>query len=236
MRLSIFFCIILWTSCSGQQTKVEQTQIDTLKLFDPRPDKIEVNFMPLDIYKNCIAIKNGFFVIVTNEIQNRFDTEIELANYIKTHTDEINKKKFYVLYDSSTSFKQIVSTLDLLKNNQLDNYRVIDMDKFFKIPPPAVIQAPTLVSNKVDKNDSTNFIITILEKSIRVNHLKTINNFANAIGLDNFITKHKNEIDSSKIIVASIAKTPYTSFKPVKEVLKKHKYFAFKIIIDEQNE
>ena len=236
MRLLLFFCIIIWTSCSGQQTNVEQTQIDTTKLFDPRPDKIEVNFMPLDIYKNCIAIKKGFFVVVINEIQNRFDTEIELSNYIKTHTDEINKKKIYVLYDSSISFKQIVSTLGLLKNNKLDNYRVIDMNTFFNSPPPTIVQAPTLVSNKMDKNDSTNFIITILEKGIRVNHLKTITNFVNASGLDNFITKHKNEIDSTKIFVASTATTPYTSFRPVKEVLKKHKYFVFKIVIDKQNE
>lgn len=236
MRLLLFLCIIVCTSCSGQQNKVDQTHIDTVKLFDPRPDKIEVNFMPLDIYKNCIAIKQVFFVIVINEIQNRFDTESELAAYIKTHSDEISKRKIYVLFDSSISFKQIVLTIDLLKSNKLDNYRVIDMDNFFKAPPPAIVQPPTLVSNKMDENDSTNFIITILEKGIQVKHLKTITNFVNASGLDNFITKHKSEIDSKKIFVASLATTPYASFKPVKEVLKKHKYFVFKIIIDKQNE
>ena len=30
--------------------------------------------------------------------------------------------------------------------------------------------------------------------------------------------------------------TAYTNFKPVKEVLKKHKYFIFKLIIDKQPE
>ena len=235
MRLLLFFCIIIWTSCSGQQTQVEQTQIDTIKLFDPRPDKIEVNFMPLDIYKNCIAIKQGFFVIVIDQIQNRFDTESELANYIKSHSDEI-KNKIYILYDSSINFKQIVTVLDLLKNNKVDNYRVIDMDTFFNVPPPAIVQPPTSVSTKMDENDSTNFIITILEKGIQVKHLKTITNFVTASGLDNFITKHKTEIDSTKIFVASTATTPYTSFKPIKEVLKKHKYFVFKIVVDKQNE
>lgn len=234
MRLLLFFCIIIWTSCSGQQTKVGQTQIDTAKLFDPRPDKMEVNFEPLDVYKNCIAIKKGFFVIVINQIQNRFDTESELANYIKSHSSEI-KSKFYVLYDSSINFKQIVTILDLLRNNKVDNYRVIDMDTFFKTPPPAIVQQPTSLSYKIDENDSTNFVITILEKSIQVKHLKTVANFANASGLDNFITEHKNEIDSTKIFVASTATTPYTSFKPVKEVLKKHRYFVFKIVVDKQD-
>ena len=236
MRILLFFCIIVWTSCSGQQTKVEQNQIDTVKLFDPKPDKIEVNFMPLDIYKNCVAIKKGFFVIVINEIQNRFDTESELTNYIKTHSEEISKRKIYVLYDSSINLKQIVTVLDLLKHNKVDNYRVINMDTFFKIPPSVTVQPPTSVSNKINENDSTNFIITIFKKGIRVMHLKTNTNFVNASGLDNFITKHKTEIDSTKIFVTSTPTTSFTSFKPVKEVLKKHKYFIFKIIVDKENE
>lgn len=235
MRLLLFFCTIIFTSCSGQQTKVEHSQIDTVKLFDPRPDKIEVNFKPFDIYKNCIAIKEGFFVIVINQIQKRLDTESELANYIKSHSDEI-QNKIYILYDSSINFKQIVTVLDVLKNNKVDNYRVINLDTFFKVPPPAIVQTPTSVSTKMDENDSTNFIITILENGIRVKHLKTITNFTNASGLDNFITKHKTEIDSKKIFVASANTTLYPTFKPVKEVLKKHKYFTFKLIVDNQNE
>ena len=236
MRLLLFFSIIIWTSCSGQKTKVEQSQIDTLKLFDPKPDKVEVNFMPLDVYKNCIALKTDFFVIVINGIQNRFDTESEVAAYIKTHSEEIIKRKFYVLYDSSINFKQIVWALDLLKNNKVDNYRVVNIDALFDTPPPAAVQPPTSVSNKIDATDSTNFVITILEKGIQVKHLKMITNFRNALGLDRFITKHKAEIDSTKILVVSTGNLPYTSFKPVKEVLKKHKYFRFKIITKDENE
>ena len=234
MRLLLFFCTIIFTACSGQQTNVDQTPIDTVKLFDPRPDKIAVNFMPFDIYKNCIAIKQGFFVTAIDQIQHRWDTESELANYINAHSGEI-KNKMYVLYDSTIKFKQIVTVLDLLKKNKVDNYRVVDMNSFFNVPPPVIVQPPTAVSTTMDENDSTNFIITIFEKGIQVKHLNTTNNFANASGLDRFITKHKPEIDSTKIFVAAATTTAYRSFKPVKEVLKKHKYFIFKIVADKQN-
>jgi len=235
MRLFLFFCTIILASCSGQQTKVEQSKIDTAKLFDPRPDKIEVNFVPFDVYKNCIAIKEGFFVIVINQIQNRFDTESELANYIKSHSDEI-KNKIYVLYDSSINFRQIVTVLDLLKNNKVDNYRVIDMDTFFKVPPPTTVQPPTSVSNTYNKDDSQNLVITISKNGYNVSHHNKSYDFIRTYNLDNYILVNKKQIDSSKIFVASDANLPYSRFKAVKDVLKKHKFFLFKIIINKQDE
>src|SRR6478672_469007 len=86
LRFLVACAILLTSSCTGQHPGVAQGQLDTIKLFDPKPDTEIVHYEPADIYKNCIVIRNGLFFIVINQVQQLFSSEQGLAGYIESHS------------------------------------------------------------------------------------------------------------------------------------------------------
>ena len=104
------------------------------------------------------------------------------------------------------------------------------MDLYFKSPPPIIAETPKSVSTKSDLNDSTNFIITILDNSINVQLLKRNEALKNTDDLDKFIFTNIKRIDISKIYLKSNVSLSYDKFKGVKAVLKKYEFYKFRIV------
>ena len=230
LRIIILLSFFVWTSCNGQQIKNDKTHIDSLNLTEPRPELVDENLRFDEVYKNCIAFKLDKNVIVLNEKQKFLSKGKEFEDYIHSHADELKKKTFFILYDSNIKYTEIIDLLDLFQKLKIEKYKILDMDLYFKSPPPIIVETPKSVSTKSDLNDSTNFIITILDNSINVQLLKRNETLKNAADLDKFIYTNIKKIDISKIYLKSNASLPYDKFKGVKAVLKKYEFYKFRII------
>lgn len=228
MRYIFLFLTILATGCSGQNTNDKINKIDTAKLFNPNnhPDHSGAN--EVNMFKRSIVLTQPDFYAILNDKEYKFETLIKLNDFVKTNKIEIQKDLFYVLTDSNTAFKKIVSTIDALTENQITDYKVINVQQYFTPPEPGSIQTPTSVASTLDENDSTYFSITILDKGIDVKlfgqetKLKTTND------LDTFVTAHKQDI--KKIIIITKREIPDNKFKPVLEILKKHEFYKFNLV------
>jgi biopolymer transport protein ExbD len=201
-------------------------------LTHPKPDSVDKNLELEDVYKNCIAFKSDKNIVVSNEKQNFLAKGKEFEDYITNHKDELKERTFYILYDSNIKYSEIVDLLDQFQKLKIVKYKILDMDLYFKSPPPVIVESPKVVPTKADLNDSSNFIITILDKTISVKLLNKDENLKNAQELDKFIFRNIKKIDVSKIFLKSYASLPYEKYKPVTTVLKKYKFYKFRMITD----
>ena len=113
MKIIILFSFFVWTSCNGQQIKNDKSHIDSLKLTEPRPELVDENLRFDEVFKNCIAFKLDKNVIVLNEKQNFLSKGKKFEDYIRSHTDELKKKTFFILYDSNIKYTVIIDLLNL---------------------------------------------------------------------------------------------------------------------------
>jgi len=99
---------------------------------------------------------------------------------------------------------------------------------------PVEVVAPKSVVTRINENDSTFFSIKVLGNSFDVKlHDKTAN-CKNGKELDAFIEKNKSLIDPNKIKVIADRNTPYPKFKSVIDALKKHEYYKFSMITNNE--
>jgi biopolymer transport protein ExbD len=233
LRITILISLFIWTSCNGQQGKTDQTSVENFKLTPPNPELIDKDLTLSEVYKNCVAFKLDKNVVVLNEQQNFLNKGKDFEDFILNHSEELKKRKIFILDDSSIKYSEIINLLDLFQTLKIEKFKIIDMDLYFKSPPPIIVDTPKSVSSKLDLNDSTNFIITIVDNSINIQLLKRTEHFKSPEELDKFIKTNINKIDISKIYLKSIASLPYGKFKNVIAILKKYEFYNFKIIVDE---
>jgi len=229
MRNLLFGLLFFMTSCSGQQNPTQLTQIDTAKLFDPKP-QADNPFGDTNMFQNCIVIQPAFFGLALSGQQHKINNVTELKEFVKKNSLNISRQRFYIVCDSSTSFKKIVDVIDVVKSAKIDNYRVINVQSYFKSPEPIIIQTPTIVAKKIDKNDSTYFNIEIAENDYQVSFLNKRMTFKTSMQLDKFISENKGSIDKQKILVTSSSKTQYERLKPVIEILKQNDFLKFQMV------
>ena len=232
MRILILLSFFVWTSCIGQHIKNDKPHIDSLNLMEPRPELVDENLKIEEVYKNCIAFKLDMNIVVLNQKQNFLNKGKDFEDFILNHANDLKKDTFFILYDSSIKYKEIIDLLDIFKTLKVKNYKILDMDLYFKSPPPIIVESPKSVSIKSDLNDSTNFIITISDNLITVQLLKKIETLKSTADLDKFIFKNIKKIDVSKIYLKSNASLPYEKFKGVKTVLKKYEFYKFRIVTE----
>lgn len=228
MRYILFAFILTATGCSGQQTADQQTKIDTAKLFNPKGHLDNSGASDMNMFKRSIAIVQQGYAMILNDKETNVEALTEVEKLIVSNKEEIKNDLFYVLMDSTTDFKRTLAVIDILTKNQITNYKVINIQKYFTPPEPATIQTPTSVIFTYDENDSTYFSITILDNGIDVRlfgqetKLKTTND------LDTFVAAHKQDI--KKIIIITTREVPDNKFKPVLEVLKKHEFYKYNLV------
>ena len=123
--------------------------------------------------------------------------------------------------------KKTVSIINILIENQISNYKVIDFQQDGR-PETVTIQEPARVETITNINDTTYFSIEILDKGINVKLDGQETKLKNTDDLDTFVATHKPDI--KEILIATAKEIPDSKFKAVLEVLKKHEYKKFRLV------
>jgi biopolymer transport protein ExbD len=228
MRYFLFVLTLFAKDSLGQQAKERQTKIDTIKLFDPKPDSTDFGFT--EMFKNCVVLNQSSYGLVVQQKKYQINTEKELIAAIGNNKKEIVKSKLYVLVDSSISFNKIVSMIDVLKKSSIDNCKIENADEYFKQPAPIQVQEPTVTTQRTDVTGSNYFAIDLVEEGYSVTFQNKKNILKDSVELDKFVTRNQSAIDKNKILITSSSNTPYAKFRPVLEILKKHDYVKFQMI------
>jgi biopolymer transport protein ExbD len=228
MRALFFFLILFSIGCSGQQTKEQSSKIDTLNLFDPKPEPNsgEDAFM----FKNCIVLFYPGFTVIHEGTEYTIEDLIALSKHLRKNAALLRQRKFYVLIDSTTKFKKTLSVLDLLQEQKIGNYRVINYKKYFKPPEPITTQTPTVTTRTIPDNDSTFLSIEVLNSGFQLTLLNKEQMAKGSDEVDKFISANKSLIDTNKIKIVSKVNVPYEKFKAILDVLRKHEYYKYKLI------
>src|SRR5688572_22230678 len=114
MRYILPFLMLTVTGCSGQPGSEQQTKIDTAKLFNPNPQTDEIGASEVNIMKRNIVLTQQNYYIVFNDKKHKLETLDKVRQFIKSNKEQIQKNKFYIIIDSSTSFKKTVSIINIL--------------------------------------------------------------------------------------------------------------------------
>jgi biopolymer transport protein ExbD len=228
MRYFLIFLVLAVTGCSGQTTSDQQTKIDTAKLFNPNGHPDNAGAKDMNMFKKAIAVVTGGYAIMLNDKETDFETLGEAETFIISNKEEIKKDLFYILMMNPADFKTTVSVINILKKNQITDYKVIDVQLYFTPPKPVTIEIPTSVVTTYHENDSTSFSIEIFDKGINVKLRGNESKFKATSDLDTFVSTHKQNIE--KIIIRISKELPDNKFKSVIEVLKKHGFTKFNLI------
>lgn len=228
MRSILYLPILLAIGCSGQNTSNEQVKIDTAKLFNPNPQPGDRGAEEMNILKRNIFLTRPEYYIIFNDVEHELKTIDKVSDYIKLNKAQIQKGKFYIIVDSSTAFKKIVSVINLLVENQITNYKVINIQNYFTPPEPVTIQAPTSVTTTRIYNDSTLFEIEISNTELTVKLLGQETKLTDTTTLDKFIIVHKSDI--KEILLVYAPELPKERFLAVLEIMKRHDYKKFRLI------
>ena len=232
MRIIILLLFFVWTSCKGQDVKIKETSTESLYLNEPKPEPIDKNLNLHEVYKNCIVFKIDKNIVVLNKRQYFLNKGKEFEDFISKHSFEFKKQKLYILYDSTIKYSEIINLLDIFLTLKIKKFEIIDIDSDLKPENPIVVVSPKIIERKIH-NDSTDFIIKILDNSINLEFLKNTKQFKNLNELDIFIKRNIKSIDPSKIYIKSKADLPYDRFKDVKALLKKYEFYKLKIIVED---
>lgn len=227
MRNFLFIFLLIVTGCSGQQSTNQLSKIDTVKLFNPNsiPD---YSGMEMSMFERAIAIVQQHYAIILNNKETDIETLSEVESFIVSNKGEIKKDLFYILIDSATRFKSTISIIKYLTDNDISNYKVINIQKYFTPAEPVTIQTPTSVITTYLENDSTTFYIEILTKGFKIKLFNQEINLKDINALNNLIFTHKSEIKNINIITTK--ELPNNKFQQVIEVLKKHNYYRYNLV------
>ncbi|HAD13893.1 MAG TPA: hypothetical protein DCF33_15815, partial [Saprospirales bacterium] len=129
-----------------------------------------------------------------------------------------------------TKAEKTVSVLDLLQEQKIDNYRVINYKEYFQPPEPITIQTPRVTTITVPDIDSSFFTIEILNNGFLLTLLNKKQTVKDSNEVDRFITANKSLINANKIKIVSNANVPYEKFKPVLDVFSKNEYYKYKLV------
>jgi len=228
MRYVLLLLILAITGCSGQETTKEHSRIDTAKLYDPNPQSDEIGGSEATIFRRNIVLTKPDYYVIINEQEHKLETIDKVKDFIKSHKEQIQENKFYIVRDSSTAFNKIVSIINILTENQIKNYKVINLQEYLAPPEPVTIQAPHSIVTTYDENDSTYFSIEILNKGINVRLQGQETKLKTTTELDSFVTAHKSDI--KEIAIITTKDIPSAKFNEVIEVLKKHEYTKFNLV------
>ena len=132
MRYIVIFLTVFATGCFGQRSgKDSKSKIDTAKLFNPNNHPDHSGAKEMNMFKRSILLTHPELYAVLNDSEYKFEAAKKLNEFLNTNKDEIQKDLFYILIDSNTAFKRIVSTLDLLKENQYNSVFVKSSTGFY---------------------------------------------------------------------------------------------------------
>lgn len=179
----------------------------------------------MKMFKRAIALFRPEYYILLNDREHELKTIKEVKDFIASNRDEIKKDLFYVLIDSNTSFKNTTSVIDILVENKVSDYKVINIMKYFEPPLPVAVTAPASITTEKLKTDTaTTIFIEIFsnKEKVRVDLFGRDMGFKSIHELDELIVSNKQQLKN--VIIKTKGEVPYESFKPVLDVLKKYNF------------
>lgn len=125
---ALFFLLIVTTlisSCSGPQpeTKVKNVNPDTLNLLLPKPGKGDT--ASAQDYKHSIIVTPTGYTITMNGREYNLSDDEEFASFLKTNKKLVNKHKLTIIITPGVSYEQIITMLDIIKQQKVEKYKVI---------------------------------------------------------------------------------------------------------------
>ena len=138
MRYFFLGALFFAASCSEQskqQNTNENLQIDTTKLFDPKPQEDNV-VENASILNHCLMLDGDSIAIVSNEQKHKLNNIKELREFLQVNLTSIGKQKFYIIYANSTSVKTVIDIIGIVKAAKIDNYKVVKLQSLFKLNEP----------------------------------------------------------------------------------------------------
>jgi biopolymer transport protein ExbD len=230
-HLSFIYLLICLTSCNAQQRSNPASQtIDTLKLFDPTGENDGI--AQIVETKNAIILQKDFYDIMLGDKEYPIIEKEKVAKFLRDSSSIINKKKFYIIIDSSKSFKDIVDIIDIVKNSKIEKYQVFNLQTRVKIPDAVQVQTPKSVDNKIDPKHSTYLKIVLNENGYKVSLLSDSLVTADIKKIDAFLLKNLDNVNKNKVFVMGNSKEKYAKFKGLIAVLKKYEIFRFSIVTE----
>lgn len=228
MRFFLFPLLLLVTVCSGQETKEQDSKIGALSLVEPKsePPSPEDTLM----FKNSIILFRPDYTVIYEDSVNTFPDQVSLSAHLLKTSGLLKRRKFYVLFDSSTKPDKIILVLELLQRHRIGNFKLINYQEYFKPPQPITYQTPTETRTISKPYDSSYFSIKILDDSLELSLLNKKHTIKSFSEVDQYITINKSLINPSKIVLFANANASYEKFKPVIDILRKHEYYRFKMI------
>lgn len=226
MRFLFLIAILFVTSCSAQhkpeqQSKVDTSKIDTTKIFNPKPNPNDDLTLENLSKLNTVYIQDDFNVFLLNEQEYKIPYRDTLKNFLNKHFAEISQSRFFIVYDGSEDeFPRIVSVINSLRESNIDNYRVINIQNYLNQVATTTFSEPEIVT--VDHDESSDVKIGIGQKNYKLLLSNQTEVFTDTLDIDKFIKKNKESIATKKIILISEKNIPFNRVKPIINILKKH--------------
>ena len=233
--LTLIYLLAYLTSCNAQQLGNSKNQIiDTAKLFDPSSENDGI--AQIMETKNAIILQKYFYDIILGDKEYPIVEKEKVAKFLLDSSNIIIKKKFYIIIDSSKSFKDIVDIIDIVKASKIEKYQVFNLQTRHNPPDAIIVNAPKSVSIKIDPNDSTYLKIYLQKSNYKITFLANSLTTVDINQIDNFIMTNKPQIDANKILLIGAQNVGMEKFKALKQVLKKYEYFRFSMVTEPNNE
>jgi biopolymer transport protein ExbD len=226
--LNLILLIACLTSCNAQHQNNQAN--DTAKLFDPSNENDGI--AKIIEAKNAIILQKDFYEIILGDKEYSIIGIAKVAKFINDSSTTINKKKFYIIIDSSKSFKDIVEIIDIIKHAKIANYQVCNLQTKNKIPESIQVQAPKSVDIKIDPKDSSYLKITVAKNGYKISLPEDSLTTTEINNIDTFLLENIIKVNKNKVFVMGNSKEKYDRFKVLMTVLKKYEIFRFSIVTE----
>ncbi len=236
MKLVVLIYLLAYlSSCNAQQqSSTKNFAIDTAKLFNPSSENDGI--AQIMESKNAIILHRNFYDIILGDKKYPIEEKEKVAKFLLDSSKTISKKKFYIIVDSSKSFKDIVAIIDIVKAAKLEKYQVFNVQTSHTSPEAITVHSPKSVSIKIDPNDSTFLKIYLQESDYKATFLAQSLTTNDIHKIDQFILRNKLQIDAKKILIIITQNVSMEKFKALKQVLLKYSYFRFSLVTRQNEE
>lgn len=227
-RFYLYFFLLIIIGCSDNQTSGQQTGIDTIKLFNPTGQSDDLGAEGMNIFKRNIALFGVDYIAILNNREYSFKSLSKVKEFVASNKEEIKRQLYYVIIDSATSFKKTISVINILKENDIDRYRVIDYVQYFTPAEPVSITTPSSVKSEKLISDPSWLFIEVLDVGYNAELNKDKKRLKDIKELDEFIKIHKSDIKD--VSIRQLNDKSRDQLNSVIEVLKKYELMKFHLV------
>src|SRR5215475_11149282 len=110
--------------------------------------------MPKD-YEHCIDLTGDNYVVVVNGQKYVRSNMQEISSFVKANQSTIIKERISVISDSATSYEKIVTTIDLLTESKINDYKLVSVNGKLPRTSPIEVQGTRVFTRGIDLSDPT---------------------------------------------------------------------------------